>query len=219
MSLKHIFVSAVTVQLSTNHVVAKHDCVPYKHRHPDTSNTGGTAARYSSPLTLPWKQPLFTPTPVKATTGTYSTQLHPIACNPATTYLLAERSLWNTIELRQNIHIQSNNSLITPLKLPPNTCLKLTIQGKCQQSACPCLHPTKICPLDTTRLATGLTALIASEFFNHTWLLCSKGSGSKLGRTPWTPKTHHTNSQSSFFPPMLTRQRILNLDYIHQRLA
>ena len=86
---------------------------------------------------------------------------------------LAERGLWNITDLHKSMNIQRNDSLLTHLKLPPNTCLKLTIQGECMYTACPRLHPTNIGTFDTTRLAIGLTALIASDFFDHTWCPCS----------------------------------------------
>ena len=95
------------------------------------------------------------------------------------------------------MYIQSDNSLLTHLKLPPNTCLKLSIQGECQHAAYPRLHPTKIGTLDITPLVTGLTALIASELFNHTCRPHTQDATSTLdrklnGRKENTLKAHST---------------------------
>ena len=78
--------------------------------------------------------------------------------------LLSDRGLWNITDLRQSMNIRSDDTLLTHLRLPPNTCLKLAIQGECMNTTCPRLHPTDIGTLATTRLATGLQALITSDF-------------------------------------------------------
>ena len=80
------------------------------------------------------------------------------------------------------MNIWNNNILVRHLDLPLNTCLKLSIQGKCQYAACSRLHLPEHGNLDITRLKTGFTSLINSDFFDSTRRTGIYGASSTLDR-------------------------------------